>query len=42
MPIERDEAQRDDFGDGEAALGENAEHLAADIAGGARHRDLEA
>ena len=34
--------QRDDFGDGETALGENLEHLAADIAGGARHRDLEA
>ena len=34
--------ERDDLGDGKAALGEDAEHLATDIAGGADHRDLEA
>ena len=34
--------QRHDLGDGKAALGENREHLAADIAGGAGDRDLEA
>ena len=34
--------ERDNFRDGEAALGEDREHLAADIAGGAGDRDLEA
>ena len=33
-------SERDDFGDGKAALGENRKHLAPDIAGGPDHRDL--
>ncbi len=34
--------ERDDFRDGKTPLGENGEHFATDIAGGADDRDLEA
>ena len=41
-PIELGEARAIDLGNGKAALGENGEHLAADIAGGACDGDPEA
>ena len=40
MPMERREASATTSSSGKAALGENIQHLAADIAGGADDRDF--